>query len=161
MQSSNIFLLIMVIWFWYLVFFFRKVLCRYIHYVFIKLCFLRTSVLWGVTQHMLIVVYRHFGTACRCHLEVRAAWPLQIGLLGCSETSVSTTNTGCVTSQKSEELSYTVGKPDISHCGSCLSVSVMCVRFCWYLILWRVLKHYFLNICQFKVLWSLIFFVCC
>jgi len=37
------------------------------------------------------------------------AWPLKMGPIGCTETSV-TTNLRCVTSQKSEDIIYTAAE---------------------------------------------------
>ena len=45
-------------------------------------------------------------------------------------------------------------------CYLALRFLFICVRnVCWvFLFWWRVLNHYFINICQFKVLWSMILF---
>jgi hypothetical protein len=34
---------------------------------------MRASLFWVVTHCMLVVVYRRFGTACRCHFKCRNA----------------------------------------------------------------------------------------
>jgi len=65
-----------------------------------------------LTHHWLVFIYRRFGTACQFHLQRSSSpkrsfwtvWPLNMGLMGCPETSVNT-NQRCVTSQKIEDLS--------------------------------------------------------
>ena len=50
------------------------------------------------------------------HLQWPSSWPLEIGPMGCLETSV-TTNLRCVTSQKSEDIIYFAAEA-WSHAGS-------------------------------------------
>jgi hypothetical protein len=61
--------------------------------------------LWDVTQLVVLIPYRRFGTPYMFHLEGSSIWkrPLKIRPMGFPEMSVNT-NVHCVTSQKSEDL---------------------------------------------------------
>jgi hypothetical protein len=56
--------------------------------------------LWDVTQRRVVLVTEVSGQP----------WPLKKGLVGCPETSITSTNLRCVTSEKSEDLNYTASE---------------------------------------------------
>jgi hypothetical protein len=62
---------------------------------------MRSSIFWSVTSLILVIIYRRFGTSYGSHLLDLPTSHLQGGLIGCSETSL-TTNLRRVTSRKSE-----------------------------------------------------------
>jgi hypothetical protein len=64
---------------------------------------MRYSLFWHVTQCTLVVSYQRFGTTHRFHLKGSSStWPLNLGRIGCFETSVIA-NLRCVTSQKTDD----------------------------------------------------------
>jgi hypothetical protein len=73
---------------------------------------MKSSLLWNVVQRILVGSYRSFGTTSRsllqgssCPVHVIFLDNLMMGLIGSSETSV-TTSMHCLTSQKSEDLTF-------------------------------------------------------
>jgi hypothetical protein len=59
---------------------------------------MRSALFWGITQRLVLVLYRRFGTTYRSHLQGSRiprrkvsfwnSWPLNMGPVPCSETSV-------------------------------------------------------------------------
>jgi hypothetical protein len=49
---------------------------------------LATALFWAVTQRVVVISNRRFGTTCRSHLQEPRIRPLKMGPIGCPETSV-------------------------------------------------------------------------
>jgi len=74
--------------------------------------------LWAITQHVVVIPYRRFGTICRANVQgsriqedslpriQEDSWPLQMGPKGCRETSENST-IRCVIAQKRAVLKFT------------------------------------------------------
>jgi hypothetical protein len=55
--------------------------------------FTRSALFWDITQRRVVILYRHFGTTYRSHLQESRSksswtWPLKMGPISCPETSV-------------------------------------------------------------------------
>ena len=54
---------------------------------------MRTAFLWAITQRVVVIAYRRFGTTCRSQLQGSTlkdilSWPLKMEPIYCAETSV-------------------------------------------------------------------------
>ena len=66
-----------------------------------------TAFFWVITQRVVVIYYRLFGTTYRSHDQgSRDSWPLKMGPKVCPETSLRITIIRCVTTQKSAVLIY-------------------------------------------------------
>ena len=64
---------------------------------------MRAQIFWDVTQHILLLIYRRFGTTCRSHL-LGLLEPWRCDRQVVPQRRYLTTNLGCVTTQKGEDL---------------------------------------------------------
>ena len=62
----------------------------------------RSALFWLITQREVVVSYRRFGTTYRYHFQ--GARFLDLGMIGCPETSMKVITTDCVITQKSAVL---------------------------------------------------------
>ena len=65
---------------------------------------MRTALFWVVTQRVVAIPYRSFGTTYRSQLHFSYSWPLRRRPVGFPETLAGNYNNGCVISQKSASL---------------------------------------------------------